>query len=269
MTVEDRNADPSEIITVGGAAPPDWLSEYMEEDESLDSMSEYKVLSRLKILQPMTDQALKTAFGEGSVIIIPTNELIVKQDSSFKFVPVFFFAEFTKESDLKDKASDFIMARTFDHASEIAHKARNKDTRIEEYGEDNKFESRYVENLCFPGFIYGDHELVGRLVVLTFAKGEHSQGQTFVSSISLRKVPLWSQVWELNPAFRDRGEFKWWGFDFKNPETILITPDEAPAYKAFYDELKSDYKKQILAVDRSDSERAEEPVPVDVSDLNM
>lgn len=265
----NRNDEPNEIVSVGGNAPPDWLTAYNEKDESLTDMAEYKVLSRLKVVQGLSKQELKETFGEGAALLVPTNELIVKARESFKFVPVFFFVEFTKRSDLDDTASDFILQRSFDHESELANKARNADTRTEFYGPDEKFEAAYVESLCFAGFVYGDHALANRLLVMPFERGEFTHGKTFVSAITLRKVPLWSQVWELHPELRDRGTRKWWGLDFRNPDSgNFIKSEEATAYQAFHDELKEDFRQQKLRIDRSD-EGEHETSTVDVSEVTM
>ncbi len=255
----ERNEKPQEIVSVGGDAPPDWLVGYTEDDKSLDQLSEYRVISRIKVIQGSSKKSLRDTFGEGTAIVTPTKEIICKSDESFLFVPLLFFVEYTKESDIKDKISPWIIERSFDRGCEIAAKSLDPDRRTEEYGEG--FICRHVENLNFAGFIYGDHQLAGRLVVMNFSKGERTYGSTFVSSITLRKSPLWSQVWRFTPAYRE-AEFGWWGLDVDNPEKQLyIKQDEGASFLSFHEELRSDYAKQRLVVDRSDG--LEDPATAD------
>ena len=175
-------------------------------------------------------EELKKQFGEGAIVMRPGNQLVCSEGESFLFVPIFFFAEFTKRSDLNDKESPMTLVRSFDQASDLAQLARDPDKREEVYEghegrpEKDQMKYRYVESLRFAGVIYGDHELTGTPCSLSFERGEFSQGKNFVSAIRLRKtkvetedgiravaVPLWAQVWEIGSVFRDKGAKKWFG----------------------------------------------------------
>lgn len=256
-----RNKRTDEPRGITRIQAPSWLTQHVEEDTSTEAMQEYRVLPRVKVIQAMTDQVLKDAFGEASAIMSPGNELIITKDESFLFVPVFFFTEFCKWSDLKDKNNPTILERSFDKAGELARRSRNKDTRTEEYS--GGFKARYVEHLNFAGFIYGDHPHAMTPIALSFSRGEFSRGRQYVNAIQLRKidmkqVPLWAQVWSISVGFRDLGDKKWFGLDPINPEVPYIQQDEAEFFHAAHDELKDFYKKQKLFVDREDESHTED-----------
>lgn len=270
---EQRNEEPREIVPVGGAlanTAPDWMAEHVEGDESLAGTAEYRVLSRMKVIQGMSDQALKDAFGEGTIIVSPGQIPLAKREEHFDFVPCLFFTEFLEVSDLKDRGSLMILARTFDKGSDLAAKARDPERREEGYGEQDtqgrhQYVKRFVESLCFVGVVYGEHPAAGTPVCLSFQRGEFGKGQAFVSSIRMRKAgakicPLWAQVWKLTPGFRDRGERKWWGIDFEAPPAPFITREEAPAFKELHQSLKQEFEEQRLIVDREDDDLRDDPL---------
>ena len=159
---------------------PDYLAQYVEKDNSLDTLREYRVVPRFKIIQATTDTELKKNFGEGSIIIRPGDALICKfeeKPESFDFVPLFFFVEWAMWRDLKG-TGPMILDRSHDPTSELATKSKRADTRKElypgheEYQDKDKLYNSYVEHLRFIGVIYGDHPLVGTPVTLSFERGE-------------------------------------------------------------------------------------------------
>ena len=66
----------------------DYLLPYADDDKSVDSLGQYRVLSRVKIVQGTSKPELKEDFGEGSVLITPGNALVAAQGSGFLFVPL-------------------------------------------------------------------------------------------------------------------------------------------------------------------------------------
>ena len=259
--MQDRNSTPHELQKVGGSTP-DWLAEYGAEDRSTDLLKQYRVIPRIKVIQSLSLESLKEEFGEGSAIVTPGNVLVAKRRESVEFVPLLFFPEWIKWADRDDKTGPPIIARTFDASSQIAKNAKDPKTRIEIYGTNLK--ARYVEHLNFVGLIRGAHELAGSLVVLSFSRGEHSTGTSFISSISLRRVggnkqaPLWSGVWKLTANLRDRGTKKWWGMDYNPASEPWIKPEEAPVLRAMHEELLDQYQKQLLIVDQTTEDEVDD-----------
>lgn len=242
------------------AGVPDFLRDHMESDTTIADMAEYRVLPRFKVIQSTSASELLKVFDAGDLILSPGNAMVSKVNKKeqvsepFLFVPVFFFVEFCKWSDLKDTESPVIMVRSFDPSSEVAKFSRDPNKRFEKYKEDS-YVARYAEHLNFAGFIYGEHGLSMETAVMGFSRGEFTNGRNFISAISIRKAPLWSQVWSFQTGFRERGaDRKWWGVDFSTDEdTSFITDDEVEFFKEQHAELKDLHAKAKLVVDHSDS----------------
>lgn len=259
-----KSREPGRDLATLDAPPgvPNYLAAYVEEDKSLEDMKAYRVLQRLKVIQSTSNTELLDKFEPGDIILSPGQALIAAVDRKsrqskepFLFVPVFFFAEFCKWSDLDDKESATILGRSFDPTNEIAKRARDPKRRFEKYNDGN-YVARYVEHLNFAGFIYGEHEFAREACVQTFSRGEFGRGRNFISAITLRKaIPLWAQIWQFTVGFRDPTEKrKWWGMDFIAPEgENVIGEDEVEFHKAGHEELKDLYEKQRLIVDHEDS----------------
>lgn len=264
---KDRTTKSKEITKVGGTQG--WLTKYVEEDKSLQGLGQYVVVPRLKQIQGMTDQAVKAAHGEGSIILRPGDALIAKAGEPFEFNPLFFFTEFTKRSDRRDKENPMVIERTFDPNSEIAKRSMNPDKREELYeGHEKKkpqdqWKRRYVQSLCFPGRIVGDHPLAGQEATLIFERGEFTQGRNFISAVTLRRAevtiddevrkvpaPLWSQVWAFTPAHRVKGEKQHWGLDFQPGENDgFIFEDKVEECQQRHIELAKAHDERVLVID--------------------
>lgn len=254
---------------------PSYLAHYVEDDHSLEGMEEYRILPRLKIIQSMTDSGLKEAFGEGSVIIRPGDTLVWDKDMPpFSLVPQFFWVEFCKWADRRDVESNPVVEKTQDPTSIVAKKARDPEAREEPYeGEGNKKKPkcyRYVEHLNFACVVYGDHPLSGTPVTISFNRGEFGQGRNFISAVRMRRttieteegnqsiqVPLWAQVWDFSVGFRDRGEKKWYGFDFTPADPPLVSPEDAAEMREAHEALRELNEKQKLGVDYVDEDEVE------------
>ena len=270
-------------------ANPNFLDAYMEEDTSLDALKEHRTVPRFKIIQPTTEEELKNTFGTGSAIVRPGDTMVCKYGGnqniealeSFDFVPLFFFVEWAKWRDLKG-TGDMVLDKSFDPASDVATRSKDKDTRKEAYpGQDamaendpNRMYFQYVEHLRFIGAIYGDHPLAGTPVTLSFERGEWGQGKNFIAAISLRRrqsvnketgatvsepMPLWSQVWRMKTVYHNPDALrKWYGFSFEAaPESIIKAP-EAPAMFGLWKEFKELFEASRLSVQDDQQESPDE-----------
>ena len=269
-TKSRTDADANAVVKVQGVNAA--LLKYAEQDKSLAGMDEYRILPRIKLIQAMADQDLKKAFGEGTAIIRPGDAVVWKEgDEDFKFVPLLFVVEFAQWADLQDNEQNTVIARSFDPTSVIARKARDPKGRYEPYPNGSEMKYRFVEHLRFYGFIYGEHALVGTPVVLSFERGEFTQGKNFISAIKLRRtqvtdesgtrmipLPLWSQVWAFRVGFRDKSkDRRWYGLDFKLPETPVIKDDEIEFFHSQHIELADLQAKNRLLVDERDKDVVE------------
>jgi hypothetical protein len=285
MAKTEKRMDKTAIQKIPGVTGG-FLSKYVE-DNSLASLSEYVIVPRLKIIQAMSAQELKDKIGgEGFVCVRPGDQLVAEKidattGGSFLFVPQFFFNEWCLWADRRDKDSPRIIKRSYDPASDIAKNAANPDKRIEIYeGQERKrsedqWKRSYVHHFCYAGVIYGDHALAGTSVVLSMERGEFGNGKQFNTAISMRrhaledgsrvKVPLWAQVWELNAKFRDMGDRKWWGFDFKAPTgegvAAIIRDDQEDEFQAEHLRLAELHENNKLRVDHAEGDETEGATP--------
>ncbi len=250
-----------------------YLSKYVKEDDSLDTLKEHRVVPRLKIIQATTDDELKKNFGEGSAVLRPGDALICKFEKdpeSFDFVPLFFFVEWAKWRDLRG-SGPMVLDRSHDPTSEVAVKAKSTETREELYeGHDKLPEAerltyRYVEHLRFIGIVHGDHPLAGTPVTLSFERGEYGQGKNFISAVTMRReiidstscpIPLWAQIWRLKVIHHKPDQSrKWFGFAFEPADPAIISKDEAEELQALHVELKTLHEQQRLTVQDEPTEQ--------------
>jgi len=245
-----------------------------EADKSLEKLQEYVVVPFVKLIQGMSEQALKDKFGEGSAVVRPGDVKIAGKGEKFLFVPLFFFTMFRQWADRKD--SQMIVESTYDPNSSVAKASRDNDRRIQVYEEDKDKDPklqrvyRFVEHLCFIGLIY-DGDLAGTRCLISFQKGDFRVGRAFASGAQMRKieiegekqqVPLWAQVWEMGVSHHGT-ENKWWGFDPSNPPegiSATILPEEYEEHHAAYEELAKAHAANMIRVDGDDSDPDEKEV---------
>ncbi|UOF80082.1 hypothetical protein [Caudoviricetes sp.] len=242
---------------------PEFLTGFVENDQSLEGIVERRVVPRVKVIQQMSDTKLKQQHGEGSAVLPQAGLKIANAGESFLFVPIFFFPEWIKWGDRRDPNTQAIQERTFDPNSPVARRAQNADERYEDYGpspkkNDRPLQFRYVEHLNFVGLLYGAND--ERLpVVISFSRGEHYAGRNFCTAISMRRVgkaiaPLWSQVWKMTVNLRERDGNKWFGIDVSNPDegtSPWIREDEAAEFRQQWELFRDLHKQNLVEVDRT------------------
>ncbi len=270
-----------DLTKIDAPTLPAYLQNEAEGDESLDTMQEFRVIPRIKIIQALASTELLELFDAGDIIVSPLNQMICKhekgEDKFFSIVPLLFYPEWCKWSDRKDSDAAAILERSFDVTSEVAKKSKDARTRFEGYGgtkEDGgyKLHARYVEHLNFIVVIYDpSHELHMETLALSYSRGEYYAGANLCSAASTRgavgaRAPLWSQVWDLVPKYRVRGENKWWGMDHCTPELdedensrAFITEEEVPVFKELHEQMFEMHSKRLIVVDHSGGDDEEEP----------
>lgn len=265
------------ITRVAGTASS-FLSKYAggQEDTSLQSMASLVMLPRMKIIQGQTETALKQQFGEGSVIIRPGDALVWKHgDGAFQFVPLHFHREWMTWNHQNDPAGYIKDGPEFDEKGPIAKKAADKNKREEPYPDnvgkparDHRYYTS-VEHLCWTGVIYGDHPLAGTEVVLGMERGEYYNGRNLINAMTMRKetipgknegdpeqrvpVPLWAQVWALQPAVRPGDKGSWYGLDFKPADNPVIDENDSEAFSARHAELARLFAAKKLRIQHDDA----------------
>jgi len=282
MAKTDRNNPAKKgIVKVAGSA--NWLASVAQEDSSLAGLQAHVIVPRMKLIQQMTDEVLKKQFGEGTCIVRPGDTVLAPPGETFFFVPLFFFVEYCKWADRKDTSNPMIIARSFDPSSDIAKRSQNSELRFEIYAEDLKVKPekqrryRYVEHYNFVGVVFGEHDLAGTEVTLSFSRGEHGQGKNFITACTMRRqevetesgstarvpVPLWAQVWALSPSLRERNDQKWYGLDFLPGEPAIIPEELVEKHQTRHLELKEAYDQRRLVVDGDDRPEEDDSSSVD------
>lgn len=256
-----RDEHPTEISKVGEDF--NYLIPFADDaDQSTAAMAEHRVLSRIKTVQALTDQALRDQFGIGSLVIMPARELLMSARDTIDFVPLAFFEEFIVWNDRRD-SSGAIVERSMRKDSEVAKRARDPKRWEETYAggtPDKPFKRRWTEHLNFPGLIYSKehpHFLVP--VCLSFSRGEFSTGRQFISKIMLRRVngrqaPLWATAWKLKVVTRKNDSGSWYGIDIENADKPFIDQEHVEPFKREHEVLVDQIAKQMVAVDMSESD---------------
>lgn len=252
-----RESGKDQTAIVAPSNIPSYLAELAQDDTSMDALQKYRVLPRFKVVQSTAKQELLAVFAPGDVILQPGQVQVAKanpkemKSSEFMFVPLCFYTEFCKWSDLKDQQSPRILERSFDPTSEVAKKSQDAKLRQEKYGQG--FIARYCEHLNYPGVIIGDHPLNGTAAAISFSRGEYTTGLNFANSLMLRKLPLWAQVMSIRTGFRNpTPDKKWWGMDLSYSR--VATEEEAPNFKSLHLELKELIDKKLLVVDHAEGD---------------
>jgi len=271
----------TEVVKV--APEPEFLTNYVEDDHSLETLERIKVLNRLAVIQSNSKREKKEAYGEGSLAIPAAGSIVATKGEAFDFVPVFFFEEFCLWSDQDDTQSRMIIERSMDPTSELAQRSMDFDRMRENYtlsesGEqlvsdsaEAPFTRRYVHHLNFFGVVYGDHPLKGTPVVVSFNRSDYKTGERLVQMLKMRRLsngkraPMWSAVLSLSVGDReDKKGHEWYGIDFANAENPWVEAQDADMLKAMSEEMLEDWKNDRIGVGHE--EASDKTVEAEVGD---
>jgi len=208
---------------------PDWMK--TEEIKGVDNVGSFMTTPRLTIIQAMSDQDRKESFGEGGVAIMPDGVKVADKGEEFIIIPLVFWASWEIWSDINDTTLPMIENSTQDPNSDIARRAKSKDTREEMYGDG--FRRKYVESLNFIARI-DSGAAKGELATISFSVGEHHTGSRLCGLLKRRPCSIFANRVALATTLRQRNNRSWYGFDFNNPETDAVIQD-----KEMYDELSA------------------------------
>jgi hypothetical protein len=236
------------------------------EHDSLATMRHHRTLARVSVIQAMTASELKTKYGEGSLVLVSGEKALCKVGERVSLVPLLFFDEYISWNDRKDKASPMIEAKSFDPASLVGSKALDPKRWEEKYGAKNEFLRRNSHHLNFVCVVYGEHELQGMPVTLSYSRGGFRKGKALIDAIKMRRiqgqqVPLYGCVFSFAPEVaRDREGHEYWVAGFRNPDAPAspwISPEHAPIAEALHKELLKDYLSRDLSVKHEEAVAAE------------
>lgn len=211
-------------------------------DTALSLLSQYAQPPRMKLRQPTARSPLSDVAPEGSVVLMPSMQILASLEEEFYVIPVFFYPEWCIFNPLNMPELPTIRERSLDPKSEIAVKSRKPETRFAPVpGFEADFNSQkpkrlsYREHLNFIFQLQGG-ELDGTQFVATFAKAEHKTGRTLSSNIQMRtkssRVNPWGQVYAAKSVKRTNKDGVWYGLNLTLP-TSGVSPyvQSAEQYK--------------------------------------
>lgn len=257
-----KSSSTSTALTAPGANSNSNLPAYLQDMEStgLEEAAQYIQPGRLKIIQKTTKAPLGDKFNPGTVVLQPTGMLLAEMPydgakadeesfEAFSFVPLLFYPEWLTTN--KHGVDPFIVDRSDDPRSELARKAKTKNLRKETI--DGK-EVRHVEVLNF--LIRLDHpEFCDLPSVITFSKGEHGTGSTFITQMRMRRAPIWSMRFSCTVGKRTNDDGDWYGFNIEShAEQPLIEEAHVPGFKTLHEELVAARQASRIKVDHEDAD---------------
>lgn len=251
---------------------PAFMAEDVDAPTGLEEAVGYRSLQRLKVIQKSADSDLIEAFGIGTCIIGNSDLVVCTTKAPFRFVPIVFAPEWLVVNDRKDPSGVFIADRSFDSKSVIAQRSRNPALRVEHYGDNHQFKRTYVENLSFFVRITDCKEspdLVGDVVCMGFAKGEHKTGRRFIDNMMAKKSRLYGMEFEAMTSAEGRknASGEWWGFDIEF--VGFVDQETYERNKADHIELHELYTSSRIIVESSDvdDDRHEQDAKIDSDKL--
>jgi hypothetical protein len=233
---------------------------FLEQDRTLGTelLNEYVRPPRLKIVQAMSREPFDQ-YNAGAVLIVPhmivfaDYNKVEKRGEPWRFVPLFFYPEWvqTNPMDLIGKAP-FVRARSLDPTSELARKARDRETWMEPHPDNPELQVANREHLNFVVMPY-EHELAGTMCVMTFSKANFKDGANLAAMIKMRRAPIFGQVFDASVAPRKNQKGNWFGLDVRIPtENPWIKAEEVDVFKPLHLELAETHKAGLLQVDYDD-----------------
>lgn len=238
---------------------------FMQNQEVMgtEALNAYVRPPRLKLVQAMS-RAPFDQYDQGTVLVVP--QLIefakvdraTKKGDKWKFIPLFFYPEWIQTNPMALANAPFIRERSFDPRSELARKARTKETWFEPCPEDPKLQIANRECLNFVVMPYDHPTLSGTMCVLTFARANFRDGSNLASMIKIRKAPIFGQVFEASAAQRENAKGAWWGLNISIPEdTPWAGVEDFEVFKALHLELAKTHEEGLLQVDYDDTEESQ------------
>jgi hypothetical protein len=221
-----------------------------------EQLDQYVRPPRLKIVQAQSKPPYDT-YEPGTVLLVPQNitfaefERVTREGKPFKFVPLFFYPEWIKTNPLG--MEPFIIERSIDPRSDLAMKARNKETWHEPHPTDPGKQVSNREVLNFVVMPYQSPQF-DTMCVMTFSKAEFKTGSNLAQMIKMRKQSIFAQVFEAKVVPKGNSKGNWHGFSIDIPESSAwVTEDEHSVFLDLYEALKDVYAKGLLQVDHDEA----------------
>lgn len=218
---------------------PDYLR--TKEPAGIDDAGRYQTTPRIKIVEAMSDAAIKDEYGEGSLLVMPDGVLIAKYGESFGAVPLLFWPSWTKLADINDTQNAIRVEHTLDPQSELAKLCKNPASRKVEYENQPGFFYTHIESLNFVIEIQ-DGDAAGMVAALEYNRGRYVVGARLCGYLKRRNVHIYGNRLTMSAGRRtNRAGQTWYEVDFVSGNPAFVGESELARLNGVHDELKTVY----------------------------
>lgn len=253
---------------------PSYLAAVQPEDMGLDLMANYVKPPMLKIVQSMSPDALKDAFGEGAIVMAPSNICLSGKPSTnplpLRVVPIFMYPEAIAWNPRGYGLPMFAMdsqnrvMRTTDVNSDLMRRARSMDRKLTEWpveGAPADKPARLQEHINFIVMVEGVAEVEGLPIMISFSRMQHKHGKSWCNDLVTRRMHISSMYWHINvnPTKEKNQKGSWWGWEIR-PETredglvSLVPEDWFNYYASKHAEFKQSWRDGLIQADFDEPE---------------
>jgi len=246
---------------------------FMDGTDGTESLSQYIIPPRMKIVQKQSGSPFDERFNPGDVIVVPQMLQITDKEKPFYFLPIFFYPEWCVWNPIQMRGTlPVIRERTLDPNHPLVAKSRDPKLWSEPCPESPEYALRIVEHLNFVVLLLGDVALSDTPVVVSFMRAEHRCGSNLAALIRMRKAPIFGCQFEAHVGHRENQKGSWFGIDVGNPsdQTICGSFVEDEIFfehcRELHEQYKSSHEASKIVVEYDEGT---EEVPGDSTDTEF
>lgn len=236
----------NELQETSSQVPSHWVNN--NTPYGTENCEDYADRPYIRVVQKTSREELVAQFGAGTAILEESGVGLARfEGESFTAVPVYAWREFSKLRDPRDTADGFVVDRTFDPVSEIAHKASDWSTRFEAYPGDDSKHYQFIEALNFA-LVIESGEGVGKVCVASFAKGSRKIGVALSRHVNRfaaepNRLAIYAHRLEMFVGKRTNKQGQaWFVLDWKQASEPFTSEDDVARYHELYEQLASSYR---------------------------
>ena len=229
---------------------PEYPAEYA--GEGLDAAGEPTVqMSRIKIIQAMTDAELKDQHGEGAAVVMPDGLLLAAPGDRVTAHLIFLWQSFSKWRDTSDSPESPIVEETTDPTSALAKRCLDWRNRTEPYGDGTKREYRYVH--AFNGYVWLPD--VKMAAITSWSRGSHKIGRQLHQRITATRAPVYASVLTLwTERTKNKAGQPYWVLRWD--AAGLVAPSDLDPWQQVYRQIRAAYDAANLSTPPDSDEAA-------------
>jgi len=227
---------------------PEYPAEYAS--EGLDAAGEPTVqMSRIKIVQAMTDAELKDQHGEGVALVMPEEALLAAPGDKTAAHLIFLWQSFSKWCDRSDSTESPIVEETTDPTSPLAKRCLDWRNRTEPYGDGTKREYRYVH--AYNAYLWLPD--VKMTAIASWSRGSHKLGRQLHQRITATKAPVYANVLSLwTERTKNKAGQPYWVLRWD--ASGLVAPSDLEPWQQAYRQIRSAYDAANLSTPAEEEE---------------